>query len=89
MQKGFIFQIKASVRRNIEGFPLGPGLTKDQRLQILDDVKQACHSLVNIDEELNGKFYEFEKKISDKEREKLKDILFEIESDFQKMCKLH
>ena len=28
MQKGIIQTIKASVRRNIEGYPLGPGLTK-------------------------------------------------------------
>lgn len=28
MQKGLIYKIKASVRRNIENYPLGPGLTK-------------------------------------------------------------
>ena len=43
-----------SVERNFEGFPFGPGILKQHRMQIMELVKSACKS---FPEELQGTFY--------------------------------
>jgi hypothetical protein len=45
------------VGRNLAGYPLGPGVSKEQRLEIMDKVVQACET---FEGDLKGKFYPLE-----------------------------
>ncbi len=42
------------VGRNVAGYPLGPGVTKEQRLEIMDKVTKACNT---FEGDLAGTFY--------------------------------
>ena len=42
------------VGRNLAEYPLGPGVTKEQRLEIMNKVVQACEK---FEGDLAGKFY--------------------------------
>lgn len=52
-----IVSTRIRVGRNLDGFPLGPGVTKEQRIQIMDHVVKAAG---NFDEDLAGNFYPLE-----------------------------
>ena len=45
------------VGRNLQDYPLGPGVSKEQRLEIMETVVKAAE---NFDEDLKGKFYPLE-----------------------------
>jgi len=45
------------VGRNCAGYPLGPGVSKEQRLDIMNKVVQACNS---FEGDLKGTFYPLE-----------------------------
>lgn len=45
------------VGRNLADFPLGPGVTKEQRLEIMNNVVKACET---FEGDLKGKFYPLE-----------------------------
>jgi protein-arginine kinase len=45
------------VGRNLADFPLGPGVSKEQRLAIMDKVVEACNT---FEGDLKGKFYPLE-----------------------------
>lgn len=45
------------VGRNMADFPLGPGVTKEQRLEIMNKVVQACNT---FEGDLKGTFYPLE-----------------------------
>jgi len=45
------------VGRNLKGFPLGPGVSKEQRLEIMNKVVEGCNT---FEGELQGKFYPLE-----------------------------
>ena len=45
------------VGRNLEGYPLGPGVSKAQRLEIMNLVVKACET---FEGDLKGKFYPLE-----------------------------
>ena len=45
------------VGRNLAGFPLGPGVSKEQRLEIMNLVVKACET---FEGDLKGKFYPLE-----------------------------
>ena len=53
----FIISTRIRVGRNLDEYPLGPGVTKDQRSQIMDKVVEACN---NFEGDLAGKFYPLE-----------------------------
>mmetsp|Transcript_22773 Transcript_22773/g.30379 ORF Transcript_22773/g.30379 Transcript_22773/m.30379 type:complete len:86 (+) Transcript_22773:222-479(+) len=42
------------VARNIAGYPLGPGLSREQRLEIEQKIIEACNK---FDGDLAGKYY--------------------------------
>ena len=42
------------VGRNLKGYPLGPGVSKEQRLEIMNKVTEACN---NFKDDLKGTFY--------------------------------
>ena len=45
------------VGRNLAGFPLGPGVSKAQRLEIMENVVKACNT---FSDDLKGTFYPLE-----------------------------
>lgn len=45
------------VGRNLDGFPLGPGVSKEQRLEIMNKVTEACNT---FEGDLKGTFYPLE-----------------------------
>jgi len=45
------------VGRNLDGYPLGPGVTKEQRLEIMNKVVEACNT---FEGDLKGTFYPLE-----------------------------
>ena len=45
------------VGRNLANYPLGPGVTKEQRLEIMNKVVEACKT---FEGDLQGEFYPLE-----------------------------
>jgi arginine kinase len=60
------------VGRNLADFPLGPGVTKEQRLEIMNKVVQACNT---FEGDLKGTFYPLEG-MSKEDQQKLIDDHF-------------
>ena len=56
-QAAMVKSTRIRVGRNLAGFPLGPGVTKEQRLDIMNKVVEATK---NFDEDLKGDFYPLE-----------------------------
>jgi len=52
-----VVSTRIRVGRNLEGYPLGPGVTKEERLEIMTKVSEACGKFEGV---LAGKFYELE-----------------------------
>ena len=53
-EKAMIVSTRIRVGRNVAGLPLGPGITKEQRNQVMNTVVEACNT---FEGELQGKFY--------------------------------
>ncbi len=53
-ESSLIISTRIRVGRNVKGYPLGPGLTKDQRKEIEQTVS---HALGNLTGELAGKYF--------------------------------
>jgi arginine kinase len=49
-----IVSTRIRVGRNLAAYPLGPGVTKEQRLEIM---KMVCEAAESFDDDLKGKFY--------------------------------
>lgn len=63
-----------SVERNFDGFPFGPGILKQHRIQIMEMVRSACNS---FSEELQGTFYPLEGMSKDVQNQLMtEDFLF-------------
>jgi len=56
-QSATVNSTRIRVGRNFADFPLGPGVSKEQRLEIMNKVVQACE---NFEGDLKGKFYPLE-----------------------------
>jgi hypothetical protein len=67
-----IVSTRIRVGRNLEDFPLGPGVTKEQRLEIMAKVTQAAET---FDDDLKGTFYSLEG-MSKEDQQKLVDDHF-------------
>jgi hypothetical protein len=52
-----IISTRIRVGRNLDGYPLGPGVTKEQRLDIMNVVVEAAK---NFDDDLKGSFFPLE-----------------------------
>lgn len=75
------------VGRNLAGFPLGPGVSKEQRLEIMNKVVQACEQ---FDGDLKGKFYPLEGMDSATQRQLIEDhFLFKEGDRFLEACNLN
>ena len=56
-QLAMVNSTRIRVGRNLAGYPLGPGVTKAQRLEIMNTVVKACET---FEGDLKGKFYPLE-----------------------------
>jgi protein-arginine kinase len=56
-QSNMVKSTRIRVGRNLKDFPLGPGVSKEQRLEIMDKVVKACNT---FEGDLKGKFYPLE-----------------------------
>lgn len=56
-QSSMVNSTRIRVGRNLAGLPLGPGVSKAQRLEIMDKVVKACNT---FEGDLQGKFYPLE-----------------------------
>ena len=56
-EASMILSTRIRVGRNLADYPLGPGVTKEQRLEIMGKVVEACDK---FEGELKGKFYPLE-----------------------------
>ena len=53
-QSKMVKSTRIRVGRNLAGYPLGPGVSKEQRLEIMAKVVEACNT---FEGDLKGKFY--------------------------------
>ncbi len=56
-EAAMIVSTRIRVGRNLDGYPLGPGVSKEQRLEIMQKVVDACNTFTG---DLKGKFYPLE-----------------------------
>lgn len=56
-EQAMIISTRIRVGRNLADYPLGPGVTKDQRLEIMNKVVQAA---TTFEDDLKGTFYPLE-----------------------------
>ena len=56
-QSAMVNSTRIRVGRNLKGYPLGPGVNKAQRLEIMTKVVKACET---FEGDLKGKFYPLE-----------------------------
>lgn len=82
-----IVSTRIRVGRNLEGFPLGPGVTKEQRLEIMRIVTEAAES---FDDDLKGKFYPLEGMNAADQQQLINDhFLFKEGDRFLEACNLN
>lgn len=75
------------VGRNLKGYPLGPGVSKDQRLQIMTKVVEACKS---FEGDLAGTFYPLEGMSPEDQKQLIEDhFLFKEGDRFLAACNLN
>ena len=56
-EAAMILSTRIRVGRNLADYPLGPGVTKEQRIEIMGKVTEACSK---FEGELKGTFYPLE-----------------------------
>jgi len=75
------------VGRNLDGYPLGPGVTKAQRLEIMNAVVKACN---NFEGDLKGNFYPLEGMDQATQKQLIDDhFLFKEGDRFLEACNLN
>ena len=73
-----ILSTRIRVARNLDGFPLGSGVSKEQRLDIMNKVVKAMDS---FEGELKGKFYPLEGMTKDVQNQLIADHFLSKEGD--------
>jgi creatine kinase/arginine kinase len=75
------------VGRNLDGYPLGPGVTKEQRLEIMGKVTEACNT---FEGDLKGTFYPLEGMSAENQKQLIDDhFLFKEGDRFLAACNLN
>ena len=69
-QQKMVNSTRIRVGRNFADYPLGPGVTKEQRLEIMNKVVEACN---NFDDDLKGKFYPLETMSQEDQKQLIED----------------
>lgn len=65
-----IISTRIRVGRNLADYPLGPGVTKEQRLEIMEKVTNACNT---FEGDLAGKFYPLEGMSAEDQKQLIED----------------
>jgi len=82
-----IVSTRIRVGRNLSGFPLGPGVSKEQRLDIMNKVTEAAKS---FDDDLKGTFYPLEGMEKETQQQLIDDhFLFKEGDRFLIACNLN
>ena len=86
-EAAMIRSTRIRVGRNVDGYPLGPGLSKEQRKEVQEKVVKALNS---FEEELAGKFYALGE-LKEEERKQLVEdhFLFKEGDRFLEACGLN
>jgi len=86
-QSAMVNSTRIRVGRNLKNYPLGPGVSKAQRLEIMQKVTKACET---FEGDLKGKFYPLEG-MSKKDQEQLiaDHFLFKEGDKFLESCGLN
>jgi len=86
-EAAMIISTRIRVGRNLADFPLGPGLSDEQRAEI---EKKVTHSLESFDADLKGKYYSLSS-LSEADRQQLIDdhFLFKEGDRFLQACNLN
>ena len=78
---------RVRVGRNLDGYPLGPGITKEQRLEIMNKVVEACNT---FEGDLKGKFYPLDSLSEAETKQLIEDhFLFKQGDRFLEACGLN
>jgi len=82
-----IISTRIRVGRNLADYPLGPGVTKEQRLEIMNKVVEACNT---FEGDLAGKFYSLEGMDEATQKQLIDDhFLFKEGDRFLEACNLN
>jgi creatine kinase/arginine kinase len=82
-----ILSTRIRVGRNMDGYPLGPGVTKEQRLEIMKHVVAACEK---FEGDLKGTFYPLEGMKEETQKQLIDDhYLFKEGDRFLEACGLN
>jgi len=82
-----IVSSRIRVGRNMDGFPLGPGITKEQRLEVMEKAVEACNT---FEGDLEGKFYPLDGMSKEDQNQLIADhILFKQGDRFLEACNLN
>jgi arginine kinase len=82
-----VVSTRIRVGRNLDGYPLGPGVSKEQREEIMAKVVEACNK---FEGDLAGKFYPLEGMDSEVQNQLIQDhFLFKEGDRFLKACNLN
>jgi protein-arginine kinase len=65
-----VVSTRIRVGRNLDGYPLGPGVSKEQREEIMAKVVEACNK---FEGDLAGKFYPLEGMDSEVQNQLIQD----------------
>jgi creatine kinase/arginine kinase len=86
-QAEMIISTRIRVGRNLDGYPLGPGVTKEQRLDIMKVVTEAADK---FDDDLKGTFYPLEGMDAATQKQLIDDhFLFKEGDRFLEACNLN
>jgi arginine kinase len=86
-ESAMVNSTRIRVGRNVDGVPLGPGVTKEQRLEIMNKVVTACGE---FDGDLKGTFYPLEGMSQEDQDQLIADhFLFKEGDRFLKACNLN
>jgi len=86
-EAAMIKSTRIRVGRNLADFPLGPGVTKEQRLDIMNKVVEACGK---FEGDLAGKFYSLETMSAEDQKQLIDDhFLFKEGDRFLDACGLN
>jgi creatine kinase/arginine kinase len=86
-QEAMVNSTRIRVGRNLADYPLGPGVSKAQRLEIMNKVVQACNT---FEGDLKGKFYPLEGMSKADQEQLIADhFLFKEGDRFLESCNLN
>jgi len=82
-----ILSTRIRVGRNLAGYPLGPGISKAQRDEVMAKVVQACNTFTG---DLKGKFYPLDGMSKEDQKKLIEDhFLFKEGDRFLEACNLN